>query len=341
MSPSPSSQDNVENQQTSPDDPEPDLEEPGAELSPSTQRVYRGSWRDFVGWCRDREETVLPADPDSVATYLEERQHLALSTLRNRLSAISHYHEVSGLDDPTDSLAVSDLWHRVSELKRSEEGRRSGAESLEMSFPPSKILREGPSLLPEHFGRLAEENDTLREKLEKARGTWGDEFIKTRRATSDRLTDAQRHLIPEVTYDLIALRDRALLLLIAAAGVRRAEVVRLDVTDVVPLCSVSSVSSDHGVLVGIRKKNGMPKRKIQAEPEGKLRFCVARAVSAWILAAGLGEGPLFRSFDPHENPKPTRISLSSVNYLLDERAEEAGFDPDEWTTSRLRKKWYS
>jgi hypothetical protein len=305
MSPS-SSQDDTGTQKPSPDGPETVLDEPGTELSPSTQRVYRGSWRDFVGWCRDRDVPVLPADPDSVAEYLKERHHLALSTLRNRLSAISHYHEVSGLDNPTDSLVVSDLWHRISEQKRSEEGRRSGAESLEMSFPPGKILREGPSLLPEHFGRLAEENDLLRDKLEKARGTWSDEFVETVYATPARLTGDQRELIPEVSYD------------------------RLDVTDVVP--------SGETILVGIRKKNGMPKRVIRAEPVEELRFCTARAVAAWILAGGLGEGPLFRSFDPHGNPKRTRISLSSVNYLLDQRAEDAELNPDEWTTSDLRKE---
>jgi integrase len=329
MSPS-SSQDDTGTQKPSPDGPETVLDEPGTELSPSTQRVYRGSWRDFVGWCRDRDVPVLPADPDSVAEYLKERHHLALSTLRNRLSAISHYHEVSGLDNPTDSLVVSDLWHRISEQKRSEEGRRSGAESLEMSFPPGKILREGPSLLPEHFGRLAEENDLLRDKLEKARGTWSDEFVETVYATPARLTGDQRELIPEVSYDLVALRDRALLLLMAAGGARRAEIVRLDVTDVVP--------SGETILVGIRKKNGMPKRVIRAEPVEELRFCTARAVAAWILAGGLGEGPLFRSFDPHGNPKRTRISLSSVNYLLDQRAEDAELNPDEWTTSDLRKE---
>jgi len=328
MNPSSPSQDHVENQQTSSADPEPDHDEPGTELSRSTQRVYRASWRDFVGWCRNRNVPLLPAAPSSVAKYLEERNHLALSTIRNRLSAISHYHKVSGLDDPNDSLVVSDFWHRISEQKRSEEGPRSGAESPEVSFPPGEVLREGPSLLPEHFGRLAEKNDILRDKLEKARRNWSDEFIETVWATSDRLTDDQRRLIPEVSYDLIALRDRALLLLMAAGGARRAEVVRLDVTDVVP--------SRKDLLVGIRKKNGMPKRAVQAKPEADIQFCVARSVAAWILAAGLGEGPLFRSFDPHGNPKRTRISLSSVNYLLDERAEEAGFDPDEWTTSDLR-----
>lgn len=326
----PPSDDFSGNQETSSVEPGTNLDRPGTELSPSTQRVYRGSWRDFVGWCSDQDIAVLPADPDSVATYLRERHHLALSTLRNRLSAISHYHEVSGLDDPTDSLVVSDLWHQISEQKRSKEGRRSGAESPEMSFPPSKILQEGPALLPEHLGRLAEQNEVLEEKLEKAEGTWCDELIETAYATPDRLTSDQRRLIPEVTYDLVALRDRALLLLMAAGGARRAEIVRLDVTDVVP--------SGETILVGIRKKNGMPKRVIRAEPVEELRFCTARAVAAWILGGGLGEGPLFRSFDPHENPKPTRISLSSVNYLLSQRAEEAGFDPDNWTPSDLRDR---
>lgn len=334
-------------------------------LSDSTRQVYRASWRDFVEWCQSEGVPALPADPEAIATFLRERAHLALSTLQGRISAIRHYHRDAGVDDPTTSLVVQDLWYTLSEEKRSAAGRRSGAETAagrsEPPFPPRQMLEDGVRLLPEHFRRAFEELEekaswktpspdgetgdgrspaeeeppdtavsTLEDRQE-ALETWKDPYLRDDRAATARLTSDQRRLLPEVTYDLPTLRDRALLLLMAAGGVRRSEVARLDVSDV--------FTEDPEVLcVGLRKKNGMPKRLLRAPIAEELRYCTARAVAAWILVAGLTDGPLFRSFDAHENLKRTRIALSSINYVLEQRAREAGFDSNDWTTSRLRKE---
>lgn len=301
-------------------------------LSDSTRQVYRASWRDFVGWCQSKGVPALPADPEAIAAFVRERDDLALSTIRSRISAIRHYHRDAGLDDPTRSLEVQDTWYKISEEKRSKEGRRSGAETAAgrtvPAFPPRQMLEEGVSLVPEHFRRAGGEEAL--ERWEVTRETWVDEYVPQDEASARRLTTGQRRLIPEVDYDLPVLRDRALLLLMAAGGVRRSEVARLDVPDVF-------VAEDGTLCVGIRKKNGMPKRLLWVPKFEELHYCTARAVAAWILTAGLTEGPLFRSFDSHENLKRTRIALSSINYVLEQRAEEAGFDPDAWPTSRLRK----
>ncbi len=304
-------------------------------LSESTQRAYRASWRDFVEWCRKEDETILPADPNAVSRYLQGRATgLALPTLRNRISAIKHYHKVSGLEDPTTSPEVADAWHLISEEKKSEAGPQSAPESGKVSYPPKRILREGDDLLAEYFKQKANSNKDLEETYRRARETWTDDLIDTQEVTRFNLTEKQRQLIPELEYDLETLRDRALFLLMACGAAGRSEVVRLDVTDIVP--------TEEGIRIGIRKKNGMPKRVFVTKESAVLpalpQTHPAKAVSAWIIAAGLAEGPLFRSFDSHGNLKLTRMSLSSVNYRLGQLAEEAGLDPDDWNTSRLKEE---
>ena len=304
-------------------------------LSESTRQVYRASWRDFVGWCQSESVPALPADPERLAAFLRDRDGLALSTIRSRLSAIRYYHRDAGLDDPTRSMVVQDVWYTMSEEKRSEEGRRSGAETAAGGtappFPPRQMLENGVGVLPEHFHRTFSEeaHQEAHQKREETRAMWNDRYVSRDEASAERLTADQRALIPDVAYDLPVLRDRALLLLMASGPVLRSEVARLDVPDVF-------AEGEEGLHVGIRKKNGMPKRLLWVPIAEDLRDCTARAVAAWILTAGLAEGPLFRSFDAHENLKRTRIALSSINYVLEQRAEAAGFDPDDWPTSRLK-----
>ena len=307
----------------------------GGLLSERTQRVYRASWRDFVEWCQKESETILPADPNAVARYLEDlASSLALPTLRNRLSAIKHYHKVSDLEDPTTSPEVADAWHLISEEKQSEAGPRPAPESGEVSYPPTKILREGDELLPEYFEQKAASSEDLKETYQRARETWTDELIDTQEVSAFNMTEEQRQLIPEVEYDLETLRDRALFLLMACGNAGRSEVVRLDVTDVVP--------TEDGIRIGARKKNGMPKRALLTHESAGIpalpKEHPAKAIAAWIIAAGLEAGPLFRSFDSHGNLKPTRMSLSAVNYRLGQLAEEAGLDPDDWSPSRLKEE---
>ena len=102
-----------------------------------------------------------------------------------------------------------------------------------------------------------------------------------------------RSMVEALPDDLRGLRDRALLLVGFAAGMRRGELVALDVWDV--------VEEPEGLAVTIRRS------KTDQEAQGRVVGIVlgsrgpltdpATAVREWREAAGISEGPLFREVD--------------------------------------------
>jgi integrase len=73
----------------------------------NTLRAYRSDWRDFEGWCRERNFLYCPASPETVALYLTalSRSH-KVSTLTRRISAISQAHQTAGHSSPTEESPV-------------------------------------------------------------------------------------------------------------------------------------------------------------------------------------------------------------------------------------------
>ncbi len=101
---------------------------------------------------------------------------------------------------------------------------------------------------------------------------------------------------------LRALRDRAILLLGFAAALRRSELSAID-------CSHLRFTPE-GLIVTL------PRRKTDQDGEGTeigvpsgrdARYCTARTLKAWMDAAGLEHGPLFRSVSRADNVKATRL----------------------------------
>jgi integrase len=93
---------------------------------------------------------------------------------------------------------------------------------------------------------------------------------------------------------LIDVRDRALLLIGYAGALRRGELVALDVADV--------ADTADGLVVTIRRS------KTDQEGEGATlglpygsdpATCPVRAYRAWLEAAGISDGPIFRRIDRH------------------------------------------
>jgi len=73
----------------------------------NTLRAYRSDWRDFEGWCRDRQFPACPASPETVALYLTALSSThKVSTLTRRLSAISQAHHTAGQPSPADQSPV-------------------------------------------------------------------------------------------------------------------------------------------------------------------------------------------------------------------------------------------
>ena len=59
-------------------------------------------WNRFVAWCEAKDRNALPATPDDVAAYLDERSEVGArtSTIKVTAAEISHYHREGGFDVP-------------------------------------------------------------------------------------------------------------------------------------------------------------------------------------------------------------------------------------------------
>ena len=120
------------------------------------------------------------------------------------------------------------------------------------------------------------------------RRTVGTAKMQSVAATADRIW-AMLAAIPDT---LLGMRDRALLALGFAGAFRRSELVALNVTEL-------DIESE-GICATIRRS------KTDQEGQGHTiavlagsRLRIVEAVSGWLEAAGISEGPVFRSVNRH------------------------------------------
>lgn len=130
---------------------------------------------------------------------------------------------------------------------------------------------------------------------------------------------------------VIDCRDRALLLVGFAGGFRRSEIVDLDVADV-------NETAD-GLVIRLRrsKTDREGKGTTVALPCGSTAAtCPVRSYRAWIAAAGLDDGPAFRSVDRHGRVGSGRMNTGSVARLIKRAAEAAGLEAANYAGHSLR-----
>lgn len=131
--------------------------------------------------------------------------------------------------------------------------------------------------------------------------------------------------------DRIGLRDRALLVLGFAGGFRRSEIVSLDAADL--------DFRAEGLVVTLRrsKTDQEGAGRVVALPYGSNPgTCPVRAVRAWLDAAQVAEGPVFRAVDRHDNVSPERLSDRSVANIVKAAAALAGLDAAAYSGHSLR-----
>jgi site-specific recombinase XerD len=128
---------------------------------------------------------------------------------------------------------------------------------------------------------------------------------------------------------LKGLRDRALLLLGFAGAFRRSELVALDAADL--------QETDDGFRVLIRQS------KTDQEGHGETiaivrghHACPVKAVKAWLSAAGITEGPLFRSVAKGGRLSKQRLSDKSVCDLVKAYAAQLGLKATDFGAHSLR-----
>ena len=144
--------------------------------------------------------------------------------------------------------------------------------------------------------------------------------------------DLVAKLVRKIPRDLVGLRDRAMVLLCFAAALRRSELVALDVADI----------EEHrrGLTVTLRrsKTDQAGKGKRKGVPDGKLK--VPDAVAAWLKAAGIVEGPVFRGCD---RGRIAANALTGTHFarIIKARCEAAGLDPTLFSGHSCRRGFAS
>jgi site-specific recombinase XerD len=128
---------------------------------------------------------------------------------------------------------------------------------------------------------------------------------------------------------LRGLRDRALLLLGFAGAFRRSELAALKVEDF--------EETDRGLRVNIRRS------KTDQEGAGAVvpivrgeRACPVEAVRAWLDAARISEGPVFRRMMKGSRVTKDALSTHSIGTTVKRYAEKAGYNAAEFGGHSLR-----
>jgi integrase len=157
---------------------------------------------------------------------------------------------------------------------------------------------------------LAVPTDDARVRVEVTRLLW-----RLRRPAAPTVPLAVRELraiVAALPSGLNGLRDHALLLVGAGAGLRSSELVALDVSDLVMVDDGLSVARLRGRLV-------IPYADDPA-------LCAARAWQTWAAAAGIANGPAFRAVARYDRVGVRRLSEHSVQRILQRAAARAGLD---------------
>jgi integrase len=126
------------------------------------------------------------------------------------------------------------------------------------------------------------------------------------------------------------LRDRVLLLIGFAGGLRRSELSAINCRDIeqVQQGIILTIPRSKTDQEGVGRKIGIP--------FGRTIHCPVRALEAWIAATQIEDGPAFRPVDRHGRVSVGRLSGEAVSLIVQERLAAAGFDPNEYSGHSLR-----
>lgn len=271
----------------------------GRGASDRTRLAYRGDLQDFLGWLLDAA-IELPLDPEALRGDPVLTEVLEAAVLP-RLVAVSERDIAAYLDH----------------LARVRPGRRAGAVGLAATSRNRRLtpLRLLFTRMQRH--RLIALNPL--DDIRAARAGGHRATLWLTRQQARRLEDA---CAGDTLRDL---RDRALIVLMLATGLRASETLGLTVADL--------ASAEGHPIAWVTGKGGARER-VKLSPKA------TRALRAWIDAAGLSDGPLFRRLyrlkpAPGDSPDTpaayrahgTSLAYTGLKFVLQERFAEAGLSP--------------
>jgi len=271
-------------------------------------------------------------------TELTRTDSQALETLRAEVEAVRGYVEAAAA--PATRRAYASDWRRFSSwcearglealpalpetvatflASEAEAGRRASTIGRRVAAIRAAHERAGaaaPTSAPE-----------VRVTLSGIRRKLGTAPERKAAATSDVL----RSMLGTLDGTPAGLRDRALLLLGFTGAFRRGELAGLDVSDL--------AEEGEGLRVRVRRsktdQEGRGTEKaIPRDPRPSL--CPVAAVRAWLEAAGIQAGPVFRPVSKGGSVGEGRLTGRSVARIVKRAAARAGYDADTFGGHSLR-----
>lgn len=149
------------------------------------------------------------------------------------------------------------------------------------------------------------------------------------------LPEDLRDMLATLPHDLRGLRDRAMLLIGFAGGLRRSEIVSLDHgKDDTPDSGGWAEILEGGVLLTLRGKTGW--REVEIARGSSDQTCPVHALTQWLHYARIDFGPIFVTVS-RNGLKATgaRLSDKHVARLIKQTVEEAGLRPELSKAERL------
>lgn len=149
------------------------------------------------------------------------------------------------------------------------------------------------------------------------------------------LPEDLRDMLATLPHDLRGLRDRAMLLIGFAGGLRRSEIVSLDHgKDDTPDSGGWAEILEGGVLLTLLGKTGW--REVEIARGSSDQTCPVHALTQWLHYARIDFGPLFVAVS-RNGLKATgaRLSDKHVARLIKQTVEDAGLRPELSKTERL------
>ncbi len=142
--------------------------------------------------------------------------------------------------------------------------------------------------------------------------------------------DILRDMLRAIPGDEIrSVRDRALLAIGMGGAFRRSELVALQLSD------VTFVPAGLEILVPFSKGDQLGQGELVVIPD-RPRIAAVALLRAWIEAAAITEGPLFRKMTPQGRLTAKPMSDRGVALVVKARAAAAGYDPALFSGHSLR-----